>query len=111
MRLQVQRLHVLKDFKRCAHHSCSPALSIVALLHDDAPTTLLGLLGLLLAPPDMLALDLVLTWTVDAWLAPFAECMGAMRCQCGILARHTILGTDTTVVGKAVAAIPAHCDW
>jgi hypothetical protein len=107
MRLQLQRLRALRDLKRCACHSRSPALSIVALLHDDAPTTLLGLL---LASPSMLALDLELTWTVDVFLAPFAECMGAMRCQCGILARHTIHGTDTTVVGKAVAAIPAHCD-
>jgi hypothetical protein len=107
MKLQLQRLHALKDLKRCACQSRSPALPIVALLHDDAPTTLLGLL---LASPSMLALDLELTWTVDVFLAPFAECMGAMRCQCGILARRTIHATDTAVVGKAAAAIPAHCD-
>jgi hypothetical protein len=55
----------------------------------------------------MLALDLELTWTVDACLASVAECMGAMRCQCGILARRTIHGTDTTVVGKTVLTLLA----
>ena len=80
---------------------------VVALLHDDASTTLLALFGLLLTPPVMLALDSVHT-IIDAPGALSAECVGAMGCQPGVLARHTI-HAGTTVVGRAVAAIPAHC--
>ena len=82
-------------------------VSIVALLHDDASTTLLGLLGLLLVPPVMSALDSLHT-ILDAFGALFTECMGAMGCQSGVLARHTILIAGTTVVGRAAAAIPLH---
>lgn len=34
-----------------------------------------------------------------------------MGCHSGVLARRTLGFTETTVVGRAVAAVPAHCDW